>query len=133
MHNIRDRMPSTLGTSHCHMREKQYLCNAILKDRLHSRFRPHAEACESQASPKQVPSKSHFFADKDGRQKGRTCRCEKSEIAKVYYSFSPEPLTGLSNGATVRHRLSITPSQRPMVEWTTMPASTTTTRTRSTF
>ena len=30
---------------------KQYLCNAILKDRLHSRFRPHAEACESQVSP----------------------------------------------------------------------------------
>ena len=63
-----------------------------------------------------VPSKSQvspiFFCgqgwETEGREMGRTCRCEKSERAKVYYSFSPEPLTGLSNGATVRHRLSIT-------------------------
>ena len=67
---LRDNTCSSGGTTIPYVLEKQYLCNAILKDRLHSRFRPYAEACESQASPKQVPSKSHFLADKDGRQKG---------------------------------------------------------------
>ena len=52
LHNLRDNTCSSGGTTIQYVLEKQYLCNAILKDRLHSRFRPYAEACESQASPK---------------------------------------------------------------------------------
>ena len=71
-HNIRDNTCTRGGTNVCHVPEKPYLCD-VIQDRV-TLTNPSARRgmwvpSKSQVSPKWVPSKSHFWADKDGRQK----------------------------------------------------------------
>ena len=51
MFEIRDKVVLTLGTIISYVLGELYLCIVIQRDS-HSRFRPLAEACESQVSPK---------------------------------------------------------------------------------
>ena len=89
------------GTTICHVPKKQYLCSVIqVVSYAHDSVR-----IKSQVSPKWVPSKSHFLADKDGRKEGRR-RIQKDSAGfrriqknseDTYYSNGLWPINKIFN------------------------------------